>query len=419
MSCGVCSDGVVGLLAGVIALGPLSTPVHSQAVASAPAATASAKTKTRVERIELSAGFYLLRKPVGYRPSDRPPLIVCLHETETGAATILAFWRRLKTPIGMVLAAPEHHMPGWRDTDLPCVRAMMAHLDRHVTYDPQRVLLTGYSAGGAVACHLVYAERFEAPAVAATANYVRPSVTGQLVAARSDVPIFYAVGMRDINHDRMRASIELLQANGGPLTLLRPNIGHRLDPAVGQRAMDWFVKTTTKQSTERIDQARRLTRDKRYAAGLALVEPILAQRRWHPPDVVARAEPVRVELERPGRQRLIEADRLARQGNALAAVDVLQQIKTAYGTARLAIEAQERRRTLLADPKVRSAQLARQAEQREQAGRQALIRTQRLVLNRQYDQAKEQCRAIIQMYPGSNAAARAQTLLDQLRRSGK
>ncbi len=387
--------------------------------AGAVASTTSARPVHRVERIELSAGFYLLARPAGYKQGDRPPLIVCLHETETGAATILEFWRRLATPIGMVLAAPEHHMPGWREIDLPCIRAMLSHLRRHVTYDPQRVLLAGYSAGGAMAMHLLYVEDFPATAVAGTANYVPPSVTRERVAARRDVPIFYAVGTRDINYDRMRASLELLQANGGTLTLVRPDIGHRLDPGVGQQAMDWFVRTATRQALGRIDQAAEMAQKGRYAAGLAVVEPILAQRAWHPPEVVERAAPVRDTLERPGRKRLAEATHLTSEDRSEAAVDVLRRIEEDYGASQLGDEARRRRMTLEADPKVSAALKARQADETEQAARRSLVRAQRLVVKRQYDQAKRQCRSLIKAYPGSTAAARARTLLEQLREAGR
>jgi len=402
-----------GLLASGISIGLLPALAHA-----GPAATA-ATTGRAVERIELSAGFYLLATPAGYKRGDRPPLVVCLHETDTGADTILAFWRRLKTPIGMLLAAPEHHKPGWRQADLPCIQAMLAHLRKHVTYDPKRVLLTGYSAGGAMAFHLLYAEAFPATAVAATANYVPPSVTAKMVAARRDVPIFYAVGMRDVNQDRMRASIELLRTSGGRLTLLRPDIGHALDRDIGQQAMDWFVKTMTQQTLTQIDQAAKAGEEQRYAAGMAVVEPILAQRRWHPPKIVARADSVRIKLEQPGREHLARAKHLTDQGQLPEAIDVLRRVEVAYGTARLSLEARKRRETLQADPKVRAAEQARQEERREQASRESLVRAQRLVVSRKYHQAKEQCRAIIRTYPGTTAATRAQTLLDQLRRAGK
>jgi len=385
-----------------------------------PSARATPTTSApAVQRVELAAGFYLLGKPAGYQPGDRPPLIVCLHETDTGAAAILEFWLALKTPVNMLLVAPEHHLPGWREADMPCLRAMVEHVNRHLTYDPQRVLLTGYSAGGAMAFHLVYAEGFPATAVAATANYVPPSVTAKMIAARRDVPVFYAVGERDINHDRMRSSIELLQAHVGSLTLLRPEIGHRLDPVVGQQAMDWFVQTITQQSLRQIDQAAHMQRTEDYAAGLALVEPIVSQYRWHPPEVVSRAEAVLADLERPGRQDVAKAEHLIQQGHLLPALELLRKLEDRYGASRLGAEIRDRRERLESNARVRSAEQSRRSAERDKAGQQALLHAQRLVANRQYELAKEQCRTILSAYPDTVAAVRAQTLLDQLRRAGK
>jgi hypothetical protein len=372
-----------------------------------------------VERVDLASGFYLVSRPVGYTAGDRPPLIVCLHETDTGAGTILEFWRGLKSPIGVLLAAPEHHMPGWREADMPCIRAMIEHLRQNVSYDPKRVLLTGYSAGGAMAFYLLYAESFPATAVAATANYVPPTITAKMIAARRDVPIFYAVGQRDINHDRMKSSIELLQANGGTLTLLRPDIGHALDPVVAQQAMDWFIETTTQRLLREIDQAGRMVRTRSYAAGLAIVEPIVGQRRWHLPQVVSKAEAALAELERPGREDLARAERLLQGGAQLDALDLLRRLGSDYGLSRLGTEARGRRDRLEGDPTVCAADRARRDAQQEQAGTKALVLAQRLAAQRQYEQARQQCYTIIRAYPGTAAAARARTLLEQLRRAGK
>jgi len=403
------------LYPGVLVAGAIGARLSTVLVAPA---TTTAAVRT-IERVDLSAGFLLICKPPDYRLGDQPPLIVCLHETDTGAAVILDFWRKLKTPLKPILVAPEHHMPGWREADLPCVRATIEHLQRNVSYDQHRVLLTGYSAGGAMAFHLLYAEGFPATAVAATANYVPPSVTAAMVAARRDVPIFYAVGERDINHERMRSSIELLQANGGPLTLLRPDIGHTLDPVIGQQAMDWFLTTTSKHTLDRLSLAAASAHAGKYAESLAVVEPILAQRRWHTPEVISRAEEVLVQSEAPGRQDMAKAERLTAVGESVQALDILRRIENAYGDSRLGQEAKHRRERLAADPKVRSVDDARQAERQEEAGRQALAQAQRLVIERHYEAAKQQCDRIIRTYPGTTAASRARTLLEQLRRAGR
>ena len=50
------------------------------------------------------------------------------------------------------------------------IRAMLTHLESHVSFDPQRVLLAGFSAGGAMSFYLLYVERFPTTAVVASAG---------------------------------------------------------------------------------------------------------------------------------------------------------------------------------------------------------------------------------------------------------
>ncbi len=388
------------------------------------AASQAATSRTKdaassVERVELSAGFCLVSRPGRYAKGDRPPLIVCLHETDTGADAILAFWRALESPIGMLVVAPQHHMPGWREADLPCIRAMCDHLREHLSYDRRRILLTGYSAGGAMAFHLLYAEGFPATHVAATANYVPPSVTAERIAKRQGVPVFYAVGMRDINQDRMRASIALLQENVESLTLLRPAIGHRLDGDVGQEAMDWFIKRTTEQTLSRVARAGDALEAGRAGEAMQTVEPIVLQRRWHPPSVVAAAEPIyRRGLER-GRARLAEAERLLQAGRSVEALEAYREIEDSFAATAVGARARRHRGRLQTDASVREAERLRWLERQESEGREALVRAQKLVVRQRYDAARQQCQGILKRYPKTKAAARARTLLDQLRKAGK
>ena len=78
-------------------------------------------------------------------------------------------------------------------------------------------------------------------AVAALANYGPPWITDEQVRARRHVPVFYAVGMADVNHERMREGIGRVRSAGGRVDLYRPTLGHVLDPTVAQAAVDWWL----------------------------------------------------------------------------------------------------------------------------------------------------------------------------------
>ena len=152
-----------------------------------------------VERVELLHGYYWLATPAGMDPQTRYPLVVCLHGTETRAADLMGFWLSLEADLPLIFVAPQATDAGWRDTDLTLLAELTEHIAQTVPYDPERVLLTGHSAGGAMAFHLLYVEDFPATAVAVTANYLPPTVTAEMIERRRDVPLFYAVGEADLN----------------------------------------------------------------------------------------------------------------------------------------------------------------------------------------------------------------------------
>ena len=52
-----------------------------------------------------------------------------------------------------VTVAPQAGAPGWREADLLRLRETWDDLRQRVTFDPARVLLAGFSAGGAMTFH--------------------------------------------------------------------------------------------------------------------------------------------------------------------------------------------------------------------------------------------------------------------------
>jgi hypothetical protein len=210
-----------------------------------------------IERVELPHGYYWMAKPAETDPQTRYPLIVCLHGTETRAADILGFWLSLEAALPFILVAPQGIDAGWRESDLTFLQELRGQTEQTLGYDPQRVLLTGHSAGGAMAFHLLYVEDFPATAVAVTANYVPPTVTAELVKRRCDVPVFYAVGEADLNRPRMREGLHLLRRAGAHVTVQRPPIGHVLSRRIGQAALDWFAAACRETTQQVLDRARR------------------------------------------------------------------------------------------------------------------------------------------------------------------
>lgn len=390
--------------------------------AHSPTQTASAPA-AGVQRIDLpGGGFYWLKTPAHYKRGDRAPLVLCLHGTDEPAADALAFWSAMGLPQGAVWAAPQAVGRGWSDADLAHLRETWADLTKRVTFDRARVLLAGFSAGGAMAFHLAYREEFPASALVTLGNYMPPGVTAAEVLKRKHVPVFYGVGTEDINHERMRAGVALLREQGVHVTLVRPPIGHVLSPDVGRAALAWFDELGREAVVRRLDEAAvTMHRNKPAGYGRAAVqaELVLTQARWQDPESVKRAESLLAQALSWGRGRLAEADRLIQDRqqtpqHSVDAVMCLREIEQVYAGASLADEARARREKIEADPAVRQALADKERRRREQEAMSLFLDVQRLVADGKLDEARRVCETITSGYADTPAAGRARNLLSKL-----
>jgi poly(3-hydroxybutyrate) depolymerase len=389
------------LTSGAVTTGSEPTTQPSATVAKVPLVINGSETKAA----------YWLRIPVGYETYHKPALLIFLHGTDDTALDMLEFWGRLKTPYPVLMAAPQGVAPGWRSDDMPTILSMFSHLREKMSYDEDRVLLAGFSAGGAMTFHLLYKEAVPVTAAAALANYVPMSITDAEVAHRRHVPVFYAVGMADVNHERMRLGIRRLRNAGGDVTLYRPRIGHVLDPVVGQAALDWFFAQSGQAINKRITDA---TATKDLASTARWLEGIVAQARWHESAHVESARRKLNELEAAGRKQLAECKKLIDNGRKANAAEQLLDIENRYGLSRLGAEARGLRLELEADDEVRQVLAERKAERREAEAFEMYHKAQQLVAQAKLREAAEQCRQIVLFYGDTAIKRRAQFLLDTI-----
>lgn len=350
-------------------------------------------------------------RPPGYAPGQRPPLLICLHGTDDTALDMIEFWRERRMRVPAVLVAPQGMGKGWTSDDVATIRATFDYTANCIWHDPHRILLVGFSAGGAMTFQMLYVERVPVTAVAALANYVPPRLTVEDVRGQRHVPVLYAVGMADINHELMRSGLDFLRSAGANVEVYRPPIGHTLDPGVGQATVDWFFDRCEKQTEAAIKAA---IRPSPIAPAAARLEQIISQPNWHPQAQVERAEQALVELEKPGRVQLRSAESLAAQGKAGQAAELYEEIEATYGLARLAVEARHRRERLEAAPVAGQQIRLYRASKRADRAMAEYARAQKLVSQRQLGEAAALCRRIVDVYADTPAAVRAEHLLTLL-----
>jgi predicted esterase len=314
---------------------------------------AAASPESAPHRIDLNHGFYLIARPTGFDEETPLPLVICLHGTNTTAADMLAFWQSLDHTLPFVFVAPQAIKAGWRDGDQRLVREFLADLPSKVTFDPQRVLLAGHSAGGAMALHCLYVERFPATAAVVTACYVPPTVKADHVHRTPDIPVFYAVGSHDVNQERMRRGLTLLRHNGVSVTVRRPPIGHELNRAVAQSGLNWFESLCRERIQKILETAADDARHERAPGpSAAALEAIVRHADTRFPDQIDRATSLLATLQQPGRIALFRASRLLSDDQPLAARAELIRVEQQYAESSLAAEAQRRRATIEAMPEV-------------------------------------------------------------------
>ena len=401
-----------GRSAAAPAQAPTCTAPATAPTCTAPTCTAPALEETSCESFPVPAPSAPLtawiRRPPGYGPQARPALLIALHGTDDGASDAAAFWGALAGSRPLLVVAPQSSVRGWCDLDIPALQAMRRQLPDRLPHDEGRVFLAGFSAGGAMAMQLVYGERFPVSAAAALANYLPPTLQADDLRAGAGVPVLYAVGMRDINHELMRAGLERLRAVGAEVELYRPPIAHRLDPAVGRQAIDWFFAQADRQWRAFLAGVER---EPSPARDLPRIEQVIASAAWHDPEHVDLAVRAAARLEVAGRENLAAARVMLDQGRIAEGLERLARVERDYGQARLGRQARAWRERIQADPAAQAQSALQSARQRDAEAMEMYAAAQQMVARQRLADAAEKCRQVIRIYHDTPAATRARHLL--------
>lgn len=371
-----------------------------------------------IRQIEVGKGHYLVSAPAGYENGHRPGVILALHGTNTRAADMMGIWGSLEAAARSLIVAPQNESVGWEDSDADFLAEVFEDLKRRYTFSSERVLLTGHSAGGAMALYVLYEAGFSATAVAVSANYLPPTITGEDIRARADVPIFYAVGREDVNHDRMRRALVLLRNNGAHVKMLTLEIGHVIQRGVIEEAAHWFAETCASRTAAVIDTARGEFEEGGAAIAMRALEGILEQEGYHSGDAVERARVLYGQASLSGNRALFAVRELIAAGKNVEAFDRLSELETKYAGCVWAREPASLRRSLQADPAVVRRLAIRASEARHREAWRLLEQAQKLIAEKQTGRARSVCRLLKEGYADLPQGQRAAVLLRNIEWSG-
>jgi len=371
-----------------------------------------------VERFEVPGGYYLLARPAGFEPGHRPPLIIALHGTQTTADDLLKLWSGLDRPFGVLIASPQNSSAGWEDGDAPFLQAVYRDIERRMSFDARRVLLTGHSAGGVMCFYMLYNAGYPASAVATSANYLPPTVTANDIRARSEIPVFYAVGREDLHHSRMHRASLLLRNNGTSVRILTLNIGHVIEPRVMQAAADWFIEVGDRQSAERLAQARRDLDEGKPAGAVRATEGIVEQRLYHSPDIVEAAQAIYTQAVGPGNSELYAIRRLISEGLGMEAYDRLLRLEQDYAGCAWVEEPIALRRDLAQSSEVERELTRRDRQEHRRKAQRILQDAHKQIDEQKYDRARALCRLLIERYADLPEGEQAVEIMESLQWKG-
>lgn len=207
-------------------------------------------------------GFIFL--PANFDPKKPCGAIVALHPYGGNPAYMVNMWKPIADERGMVLVVVRAALPmggGRYEWDMPrigmeaskIVRWLSKALDEHPNIDQRRLILTGYSQGGAVACWM----GLSAPGIwagiipVAAPNPIREQLKARALPGRP-ILVYSIIGDRDkeafLEFNRYLKRVADDKALKVELRIL-PAVGHSMPKWIGSelhKALDWVEAENAK-----------------------------------------------------------------------------------------------------------------------------------------------------------------------------
>jgi len=294
----------------------LAHPAVAQAARKPPPAKAGR------QKIEYGTSYYVLNVPAGYRPAQKYGVIFMFHGSGGRPENYENHYAAAKNK-GYLLCLPASTDPqGYSEEDMKQIVEIAREVLATYSIDPDRVYVSGHSAGGFVTCHLCsdHPELFTAGV----------PVSGCLVSEQMARPMlktpFYVIsGGRDFNHDQCKKSVEDMRKAGMEVAFDEPPDWPHIPPAEAwQRGFEWMEKLLPPDCVALLQGSRALVEAKQYGKAAGMLKKLAGAKTAY---AKSRGELV-AKLIEDAADRELEAAKAA--GDAKKAADLLKKAKAAF-----------------------------------------------------------------------------------------
>lgn len=287
------------------------------------------EAKAGRQRREFGPTFYIVQAPDSYTPKKRYGLFVQLHGSNGRAeATVGTFGMALQKDY--LLMAPETVTPdrgAWNDAeDCKHIRGMVEELQTVFSIDPDRIFVSGVSAGGATTPHVVA----RSPDLFTAANPCAGATIPDGIEKAKHVPFYVFAGKKDFLYTNAKMTYEHLRDAGFDAIFDDPdNVGHAVPADARKRIWEWFDGLLPDADKQQMHAARDLV-DARAWGRAAQVLKRLADSATATKYAKTRASLLLDRIETEAKKALDEARALAESGDRKKAIALLAKARTTF-----------------------------------------------------------------------------------------
>ncbi|MCX7805563.1 MAG: tetratricopeptide repeat protein [Planctomycetota bacterium] len=368
----------------------------------------------------IATGTYSLVLPQGHRPDSKYPIHIALHGAGDSCSNFARWWAEANRSRGIILAAPEGgDRRFWSDRDIDHIKAVLKDIVENCGGDPNRTMLSGFSAGCAMV--FIYMDRFptEFQVYAGTAHVVGTSLKSLKEAASKGVQVYYSVGKQDPNYRGYPESVRKLQESGIIFKAEDPDIGHTMIPEQQKNIVELFIAAADAKTLERVEAARKAVEAGRKAEAMRILRGVVPADGKALSAGQAKAKEFLDELAGKAGGTISDARKAEAEGKFDEALKLYDRAKREFEGTEFAAEADEAIKKIGADPKAKAFFEDMRRQAREKEAEDALRAAEEMEKKGEYGGALDRYKAAGERYADTAAGGRAKAALERLAKDPK